>query len=224
MRSQVLQTFDQGNPSGMTTSFERTLGMHRKSSVLPKFNNDVASDESLENASGRGNRSHTQGVTAKKEDVRSSGQANASKRTGRLRSISLGSGFSKLKEDSENAKVKKKNTKGNLKNGDSPSSGNSSGKYSEENITRSREANFKYLLNSNASPFVKFLSKFTTPNPGKQRRRSFNSPWMAIQITITRIKDSLVGKNDRLAFSHSHELAGFLFVSGRKFILTLKCV
>ena len=151
--------------------------MHRKSSGgYSKFNNDVASDESLENASGRSNRSHTQGVTAKKGVRRSSGQANASKRNGRLRSISLGSGFSKLKEAAENKNLNKENTKRNVEDGDSLSSSNSSGKYSEENITRSREANFKYLRNSNASPFVKFLSKFTTPNPGKQRRRSFNSP------------------------------------------------
>ena len=154
-----------------------TKVMQRKtSSGYSKFDDDVVGDESLENASGRSNRSHTQGVTAKKEDVRSSGQANASKRTGRLRSISLGSGFSKLKEAAENENLNKENTKRNVEDGDSPSSSNSSGKYSEENITRSREANFKYLRNSNASPFVKFLSKFTTPNPGKQRRRSFNSP------------------------------------------------
>ena len=51
---------------------------------------------------------------------------------------------SKLKEAAENENLNKENTKRNVEDGDSPSSSNSSGKYSEENITKSREANSKY--------------------------------------------------------------------------------
>ena len=141
--------------------------MQRKgsSSGYSKFTDDAASDEPVEYASERSNMSHTQVVTSKKEP-RFSGKMNSSNSIGRLLPISVGSGFSKLKEPSQNAQTKKKKVKRDLKNGSAPNSSNSNGKHSEDIITKSREANFKYLRNSNASPFVKFLSKFTTPNPG----------------------------------------------------------
>lgn len=140
--------------------------MQRKSSSsgYSKFTDDSVSDEPVENASERSNMSHTQVVTSKKEVPRFSGKMNSG--NGRLLPISLGSGFSKLKEPSQNVQTKRKKVKRDLNNGSPSNSGNSNGKYSEENITKSREANFKYLRNSNATPFVKFLSKFTTPNAG----------------------------------------------------------
>ena len=90
----------------------------KSSGGYSKFDDDV-NDESLENA-----REGAIGVTRKepllKKGVRVGlSKANASKRTGRLRSISLGEWFSETKRGSGNAKVKKENTKGNLKNGDS---------------------------------------------------------------------------------------------------------
>ena len=116
-------------------------------------------------------------------------KASSSSNTTRSRSLSLNSGYDKMLDEEEKkriAQTKKKNKiqKKKKKVVEQPTKSSCS-LYTEENINKSRDANYKYLRNSNASPFVKFLSLFKSPAPSQQQPRKSSS-----NMTTTKRKKS----------------------------------